>query len=234
MVIIFGYSKLAAQIAQSLKNKNRKIILVEPLEDLHKFAKADNYVDKIYNYECYDDNELINVGIATSKITTLFCLHNDENRNLFVTLSARYLNKNLQIIAMSHNKQETKKLKLAGATAIINPYETMALRAFRYIHRPRVLKILDNILYDDSLLNIQEILVESQSLLDGIYFKEANVIFDQYNLILLGIRDIERSNDFIFASRGINHKIDTGDTLVMVGYQNDIDDFAQHITKSIE
>ena len=227
MIIIFGYSKFAAQLAYSLKNENKEFIIIEPFEKQRSFAINDNYTNNIYDYECYDDNELISLGIK-NEITTLFCMHNDFNKNLLISLSARNLNKNLQIIAYSTNINDSKKLKLAGATTTINPYETAGLQIFRKIHKPIALKIIDDILYKNTPLEIQEILIKKNSKLDGKLFHNLNII-KKYNLILLGIQDKEISNKFIFSSRGINHKIDEDDILVVLGHKNDILNFIKDI-----
>jgi voltage-gated potassium channel len=228
MIVIFGYSKLAAQIAELFHTQGYYIVVSEPIKQLKEFAQKDHYVNEVYGYECYDDNELFKLGIGSNKIQTFFCLHNEVNNNLFVTLSARNIDKNLQIISLAHNHNESTKLKLAGASTTINPYETAALKAFRQIHRPRVLKILNDILYSESDLVIQEIQIPPNSNLDGKYFSELT-IFDEYNLILLGIQDTELSNKFIFASRGINHKIDAGDVLVVLGNIQDLFQFQEAI-----
>jgi voltage-gated potassium channel len=227
MIIIFGYSKFAALLAYNLKNENIEFMIIEPLKMQRDFAISDGYTSHIYDYECYDDDELLSLGIDT-KINTLFCTHNDFNKNLLISLSARNLNKNLQIIAYSTNNNESKKLKLAGVTTAINPYETAGLQVFRKIHKPIALKIIDNILYKNSSLEVQEILIKKNSKLDGKLFHELNIIND-YNLILLGIQDKEISNEFIFSSRGIDHKIDEDDILVVLGYKNDILDFIKNI-----
>ena len=221
MIIIFGYSKLAAEVVYLLNQQNEEFILIEPDKKLYDFAKKDNKVKTIYQYECYDDNELIKAGIQNRDLKTLFCLHNDFNQNLFVTLSSRNLNKDLQIISLSADHNETKKLKLAGATNVVNPYDIAGMKIFRKIHKSMAVKILDDILYGHSDLIIQEITIEKNTILDGIYFKDLTII-KEYNLILLGMKDVELTHDFIFSSRGINHKIDEGDTIVVLGKNEDI------------
>jgi voltage-gated potassium channel len=226
--MIFGYSKIAAQIAQSFKIKDYNIIIIEPNPKEYNFAINDNYASEVYNYEFYDDDELIKLGIKGDKIKTLFCLHNDQNHNLFVTLSARNLDKNLQIISLANDTNEERKLKLAGATSTINPYETTGLKIFRQIHRPISLKILDDILYTNSNLEIKEIKITNNCILNKKYFKELT-IFQEYNLVLLGIQDKEISNEFIFSSRGINHKIDIDDVVVVLGDIKNIEKFKINI-----
>jgi len=227
MILIFGYSKLAAQLAYRLKKEKKEFTIIEPDKSCMEFVKKDMYTSNIYDYECYDDSELINIGIQNN-IKTLFCMHNNFNQNLFVTLSARNLNKDLQIISYCNNINESKKLKLAGANTTINPYETAGLKIFRQIHKPMAVKILDDILFKNTPLDIQEILINKSCLLNGKTLDNID-LFEKNNLILLGIQDKEISNQFIFSSRGINHKIDEDDIIVVLGYKSDIIRFKKEV-----
>ena len=65
----------------------------------------------------------------------------------------RNLDKDLQIISLANDINEERKLKLAGATSTINPYETTGLKIFRQIHRPISLKILEKI--DEKMQNLR-------------------------------------------------------------------------------
>ncbi len=228
MIIIYGYSKLAAEISFLLNKEKREFMVVEPEPRVYKFAMRDKYTDKIYKYEFYDDQELIDCGINSGKVTTLFCMHNDFTKNLFVTISARSLNPKLQIISLSTNDNDTKKLKLAGVTSTINPYEIAGLNIFRRIDKPMCVDIIYDLLHSDSNLTIKEIRIEPGSILDGKFFSEITVI-KKHNLILLGIQDKELDNEFIFSSRGINHKIDVDDTLVVMGRICDIERLKEEI-----
>ena len=228
MIIVYGYSKLAAEISSSLNRYKKEFIIIEPNKKEYAFAQKDNYTQLLYQYECYDDDELISLGIQKENMETLYCMHNDFNHNLFITLSARNLNKDLQIISLANDDNEAKKLKLAGATVALNPYEIAALNIFRKIHNPLAVNILDDILYGKLGLQIQEINITKKSILDGQYSKELT-IFEEFNIILLGIQDKEITKKFIFSSRGINHKIDAGDVIVVLGKQDDIKKFKEKI-----
>ena len=230
MIIIYGYSKLAAEVAYRFKKKGTKVIIVEAGEE-KKFALKDKYYDKFFEFVCYDDKELIEVGVKDKSLEAFFCLNNDFNKNLFVTLSVRNLNKDILIVSLAGNNNEAKKLKLAGASLILNPYETTAIKIFRKIHRPITLKILDDILYSDSSLEIIEYEVPPNSILEDKMSKEIT-IFEDFNIIMLGIQDKELSKNFIFTSRGINHKIDEGDILVLLGHKEDLEKFINEVNNS--
>lgn len=148
-----------------------------------------------------------------------------------MTLSVRALNKNLRIMGLANNHNEEAKLKLAGATLTINPSEMTGLKIFRHLDKPISLGILDGILYGNSGLLVKEINIENNSILDGEYSKNINYL-NQFNLVLLGIQDKELTNEFIFSSRGINHRLDAGDILVVLGRAKDIEDFEIFLDKS--
>ncbi|WP_044416071.1 potassium channel family protein [Halarcobacter anaerophilus] len=163
-VIIYGYTTLGVKIANILDEKGYNVIIVdfEPLA-LEK-AQKDGFI--IHDSTLLNDNELVELGIGSS-IDSLFCVSNSNKNNLFVTLSARNLDKNLKIISTSKTKAESKKLMIAGATKVLNPNELAAFRIYRYMTKPLMLKVLDEILFSKSDLNISEISITKDSKLDG-------------------------------------------------------------------
>jgi len=227
-IVIFSFSKLAIQIAHILHQKNYEIIIIEEDVELVKEAKELGY--EVKQISLMDDKNIISLEMDKN-IKAFFCVSDDKNNNLFVTLSVRNLNPKLKIISVSFATQDNKTMLLAGANKIINPYEIGALRIFRLLNKPYILDILDNILFSESNIEVSEITIEKNSILDGIYLKETNII-EENNLILLGIQDKEIQDKFIFYSSGINHKIDYGDTIVLLGNNNDLQNFTQLINNN--
>ena len=221
-IIIFSFSKIAIQIAKVLQQKKYHITIVEEDEELIQKAKRSGY--EIQKLSLMEDENILALDINNKNIKAFFCVSDDKNINLFVTLSVRNLNKYLKIISLSFTKEDNKTMLLAGANKIINPYEIGALRIFRLLHKPLILDVLDNILFSESNIEVSEFTIERNSIFDGVHLKEIDEI-QKHNLIILGIQDKEISDKFIFYSNGINHKIDSGDTLVVLGHSNDLTNF---------
>ncbi|MEZ4694670.1 MAG: NAD-binding protein [Aliarcobacter sp.] len=224
-VIIYGYTTLGAKIAQILFEKGYEIIIVDFEERNLEKARIDNF--SLYNSTLLDDDELINLGIE-NKIDSLFCVSNSTKNNLFITLSARNLSKDVKIITISQTKAEAKKLQIAGATKVLNPNELAAFRIYRQMSKPLMLKVLDEILFSKSDLNISEIYINKNSLLNGVFFKDI-AIHKEFNILLIGIMDKELGDKFVFNTKGINHKVDEGDVLVVVGKDNNLQKFVNYI-----
>ncbi len=221
-IIIFSYSKIAIQIAKVLSAKQYYIVIVEEDPILIKQAKQSGY--EVQELSLMDDKNILSLGIENDNIKAFFCVSSKKNINLFVTLSVRNLNKSLKIISVSNASEDNETMRLAGANKIINPYEIGALRIFRLLHKPLILDIMDNILFSESNIEVEEITIIKNSIFDGVYLKDLDIA-REYNIIILGIQDKEISDKFIFYSSGINHKIDCDDTLVILGYSNDIKNF---------
>jgi len=226
-VIIYSFSQLAINIAQTLQNKNYHILIVEENKQLCQDAKNAGY--DVSSLSLMEDENIIKVGLQNDNVEAFFCLGDDKNINLFITLSVRNLNKDIKIISTSSIKGDNEALLLAGANKIINPYEIGALRIFRLLNKPFMLDLLDSILFSKSDIEIAEITIQKDSTLDGVYLDDLKLI-QKENIIILGIQDKEISDKFIFLSTGINHKIDHGDVLVLLGYLDDLKKFEESIS----
>lgn len=226
-VIIYGYTTIGTKIASILFDKGYEILVVDDEESLLENAKKDGF--NTYQSNLLNDDDLLELGI-NKNIDSLFCVTNSNKYNLFVTLSARNLSKRLKIITISKTKSEAKKLQIAGATKVLNPNELAAFRIYRYMSKPLMLKVLDDILFSKSDLNIFEIHIDENSLLKNQFLKEMTIHKD-YNILLIGIMDKELGDKFIFNTKGINHKIDVGDVLVVVGKNIDLENFSNYINR---
>lgn len=224
-IVLFGYSKTGREIAKLLNDDEYELSIIE--ENPLKVAEA-----KMDGYECRhsnfaDDSALEELGIGKD-VDVLFCTSTNDSLNLFVTLSARNLDKDLKILTLIYKKEDEKKMLLAGANRTISPYDVGALKAYRIIDKPKVSKVLNLFSLHTNKLSMSEIEIPKDSLLDGVYFKDID-IFHKHDIIFLGILDRELGDEFIFFAKGINHKIDYKDVLVVLGSKKDIKSFKKEI-----
>ncbi len=226
-IIIYGYTDLGSKIANILSSLEYEIIIVDFVEENYKKAKKDGF--KAYKKDLLRDEELIKIGILDD-IEAFYCVSSSKNNNFFVTLSSRNLNKTMKIISQSDNKQDDKKMYLAGANQVINPYEIGATKIFRILEKPFVSHILNNIIFAKEDLNIEEFTISSTSFLNGRYLDEFDFAKD-FDIVLIGILDKELGNEFIFNYHSSKHKIDTDDTLVVMGQKENLGKFSQYLER---
>ncbi len=229
-IIIFGYNEIAHQIAQILQKKGYEILISEENPKLQEKIKLDGF--QFSDLSLMEDANLEKIGLGDPNVKAFFCLNEDKNKNLFIILSVRHFNKNIKIISLSSDVDNNKPLILAGANKVLNPYEISAFRIFRLLHKPYIMDVLDDILFSKSDISVEEITVQKDSIFDGVLLSDLNQI-KRGNIIILGIQDKELSEDFIFFSAGINHKIDQGDTLVLLGHPQELAKFKDSINHII-
>ena len=227
-IILFGYGKLGHRVYEMLSTYFTKITVVEQTELLTQDAKEHGIV-KSFTIDFKQDQELIDLGLE-GKI--LFCAMDEMAMNIFLVLSLRSMTQNSTIISISTSAENTRKLKFIGADKVIDIYEASANRIVDIITRPAVTRVLDEIVFVDNGISLEEIEIPPNSFLEGKYLHEVD--FKEFGLILVGITDKEMGDDFIFVSRGIDHKFDAGDILVLLGESYALERFYKKLTEGKE
>jgi voltage-gated potassium channel len=106
-----------------------------------------------------EDETLLKAGIERADCL-ITALPNDAD-NLFVVLSARQINKNMNIISRASQEASYKKLKLAGANNVILPDKIGGDHMASLVVVPGLIEFIDNLsIVGKSNINIEEIEVE--------------------------------------------------------------------------
>jgi len=217
-IAIFGFDDFGEQIAKFLNKKDIVVVVLDETEEVKAKDKLYDVI-KIHNI---DDDEIVKIEEFDVAIAVL----RDEDKNLFLCLTLRELFPDKKIIAKVADKDNEYKYKLAGVTKLINPYEVTANRIMTILKKPLTLKVIEEIIFQDNNLSFAEIAIPNNSFLDGKYIKEVlKDVSSLYNLLIIGLVDKELSDNVQFVTKGYNHKIDSGDILIVVGDIEEIERF---------
>lgn len=154
-VIICGYGRNGRQAAQVFKKHDKRFVVIDKDEKLtetitHKFS------DLVLSGDATQDEILLEAGImkASALITTL----PDDADNLFIVLTARYLNPTLNIISRASDDGSDTKLKIAGADNVIMPDKVGGAHMASLIMKPDVMEFIDQItVQGGDSINLEEI-----------------------------------------------------------------------------
>ena len=218
-IILFGFGKLGYRIYEMLSSIFSKIIVADNRKEIVYNAKKYG-IKSAFHIDLVDDSKLEELGLD-NKI--LFCTMDEMSLNIFLVLSLKTISSNSTIISVSTSIEDTRKLKFIGADKVIDLYESSANRIVDIITRPAVTQVLDEIIYLDNEIKIEEMEIPPNSFLEDKYVSDVD--FRDFGLILIGITDRELGDDFTFVSRGINHKFDEGDILVLLGESQALENF---------
>lgn len=229
-IVIFGYNRLAVEAMTRLDQELYQLLVVEPDEKLAALAIVDGFDTCLIDFR--DDDELRAIGIGTD-IEVIFCFFPHDGDNVFLTISARALDKNLTIIAVIENREAGDKLIAAGANKIIDPYEICGRKIHELIKKPDMTNILDHTVFGRHDLNMAEIEIPGGSYLQDSYVCNLN-LNEHHNLILIGIVDKELGEDLHFSINEKQHKLDAGDVLVVMGPSREIKAFKKQIQNPVD
>ncbi|OQK17302.1 potassium transporter TrkA [Methyloprofundus sedimenti] len=225
LIAIFGYNTMSLELITQLNENQRTMIILDADP-----AKIDQALQKKLPAQLMDyrqDEDLIALGIGT-QVETLFCFLEKDSENVFLTLSARALDKNLKIISVVNQPESAEKLLAAGATKIIDPFEICSNKAYQLLTKPSITWILDEVVFGRADLHMAEIVIPQNSLLDQSCASEL-YLNEKYNLFLIGVVDKELGDNLYFSLGEQDHKLDAGDILVVLGANRDIRKFKQEI-----
>jgi len=223
-VIIFGYGKFGNSIAKSIKDEENTNVLVVVNNDIeYEVAVMEGMDVRKFNVESDASIEKLNI----EEDTKLICAMDNNHENLFLALTLRGLYKDNYIIAISDSIHLTDKFKMAGVNRVIDIYTVSGNMIKNILKIPIATKFLQGFMNKSHDYKFIEIEIIENSKLNGIVLDKID--FNSYNIIFIGMIDKELGNQFIFSTVGINHKVDSGDILVCIGKDEDIEKFKKEM-----
>ena len=137
-VIVCGYGRIGAMLARELTEGDAPFVILERDEKRAEEARKLGFL--CLAADAADEASLVAVGVARARALATV-LPNDAV-NVFITLSARSLNKDLQIIARGEAPSTERKLTQAGADKVILPTHIGAERIAELILYPATANLL--------------------------------------------------------------------------------------------
>jgi len=226
IVHLFGYGRHGRLIAKGLLDSGYLIHILECDDKKISNAKEHGFVN-VDLVDMTDDEQLSNLDIDSNDL--IICVMDDEHFNVFLTLSLRRIHPDIKIFAISDSIHTAEKLEMAGASKVIDLYQVSATKIHNFLNKPVTTRLLSGFLGDDHDISFRQFVIPEGSFLHGRYTD--NLDFSSFNLLLLGIIDLELGDDLIFITEGHNHRLDSGDILVCMGKDIDLDRFEETIKK---
>lgn len=220
-IAIFGFNKNGAKTAALMQQNGFQIVIFETDVDLIDRAEECGYL--VHSLDITNPDKLTQAGVGPTLEEAVCCLNTDPD-NLFLILTLRSLSKSLKIVSVLYSYELAQQFITAGANELIDPYTITGRKIARQIEKPIVADIIEHLVLGRSDLQTLEYQVKGNTIIDNCHLQSLN-IGQKFNLIVLGILDIEKSLDFQFIHEGSDPKINFGDVLVLLGYPENIQNF---------
>jgi voltage-gated potassium channel Kch len=131
-VIICGFGRIGQMLAHELKSGRVQFVVIERNEQRVELARS-------FGYPCFQEDATDETALKSAGIDRARCLATvlpDDAANVFITLSARSLNREIELIARGEAPSTEKKLLHAGANRVILPAHIGAERIAEMILYP--------------------------------------------------------------------------------------------------
>lgn len=205
--IICGYGRMGQIICRELASSNIPFVVIECEEPV---IDGDENIPFIIGDATRDEN-LHHAGIERAK--GLVSVLSTDAHNLYVVLSARGLNKELQIVARASEEGAEQKLLRAGANKVVSPYHIGGLRIAHSLIKPSIVDFLEFATRSGNIeLQMEEIPVTSKSKLPQTSIIDAG-IGKELGVIIVAIK---RRGNMMFNPTG-QTIMNAGDTLIALG-----------------
>ncbi|OGL41584.1 MAG: hypothetical protein A3C43_04610 [Candidatus Schekmanbacteria bacterium RIFCSPHIGHO2_02_FULL_38_11] len=222
--IVCGAGSTGFFIIEELLVTGRDFVVIDKEDENFERIKKEGKFHYIIG-DATDDDILLKAGIKHAKgIATALP---DDKDNLFVTVTARELNKNIRIIAKVIDPQSRSKMIKAGADSVVSPNAIGGLRMVSEMVRPHVVTFLDKMLRErDEIYRFEEVKISERSKAIGKRLEEIGV-YEEFGIPVLAIRESE-GDDFIY-NPGPDIIIKSDSTLVILASKDEVKRLKEYV-----
>lgn len=213
--IVCGYGQMGQIIVEKLIQQQESVVVIDTDESLGMRFREKNITH--LTADATEEENLVTAGVARAK--GLVAVVNRDTDNVFIVLTARDLNKDLQILARAGSPSTEKRLLKAGANRVVSPFASGAEQIAHHILRPTVTDFLDLALSTEGLeLSMEEITIPDGADVVGKKLMNSG-IRSSYNLIVVAIR---RRDATMVYNPSPSEILEAGDILVAIGPQENL------------
>jgi len=138
-VIICGYGRVGRSVAREFRASDTSFLVVDVTPESVELARREGA--PVVLGDGTDDADLERAGIGRAR--GLVASVDSDEKNLYITLSARARRPDLVIVSRASNEAAAKKILLAGANRVVQPYSHAGVRMANLVVKPQVADFLD-------------------------------------------------------------------------------------------
>ena len=208
--VVCGYGRIGKTIAHSLHERGLPVVVIENDPEAIEEVRRDGIL--WVEGDATRDEVLKQARVEKAK--GVVCVLKSDADNVYITITARWLNPGLLIVARASDPRAETKMIQAGADRVISPYEIGARRMALAILQPTVTEFLDLAVHSTRFgLSIEQVEIASGSILTGKSLKDA-ALRQQYGVTILAVQDPAKE---LILSPGPDFQLKEGLILVALG-----------------
>jgi voltage-gated potassium channel len=217
--IICGHGKIGKTVCERLMEEKIPFVIVEKdATEIEKFIESCE-VPYILGDATYEEI-LKKAGIKKAK--GLAALLPSDADNLYLVMTARMINPKIFVLSKANDEEAEKKIIQIGANRVVSPYKLSGLKIAQGLLRPSLVEFMDLIIKRKEIsLSMEEIVVRQSASITGRNISECD-IRKKADIIVVAIK---KPGENIVFNPNPESRIESGDTLLVLGKLEDINEF---------
>lgn len=215
-LVVCGYGRMGRLVCREFSAHGLPFVLIDRSEELlrdfslpHGIALAG---------DATSDDVLKRAGVERAR--GLVTVAASDADNLYITMSARFLNDRLFIVARAENEEAEKKLQRAGANRVVSPYAIGGQRVAQAVLRPAVMDFIELATRSEHLeLQIEETGVQPGSPIAGKTVRDSG-LRRELGVIIVAVKKPDGRMQF---NPDSDLRIEAGDVLITLGHRQQLD-----------
>jgi len=218
--IICGYGRIGQILCHELAEADFPFIVVDV--DPERIASAEALGYLCVRGSATEEECLSAAGIERAKV--LATVLPQDTLNVFITLTARNLNRSIRIMARGEQPATEKKLKQAGADEVVLPASIGALRIANSITRPSIMQFLSdaNGLVGHDLkylgLEVDELTIQHDATFEGMKVGDIQQGMKGAFLVVA----LKQAGGRVLRDHFKEHHMAPGDAMIVLGRSSDL------------
>lgn len=208
--IICGYGRVGRRIAQELRDAGVEFVVLDFNPDVLELARADGVA--WLDGRGTEDEDLKAAGLERAR--GILAASDSDSDNLYIVLSARAQRPDLTIVARASDAEAEKKLRLAGADRVVQPYSTAGIEMAKLAIKPQVAAFLDIVsTHGGPDLRFEEIEVTGACPQAGKSIRDLRIRHETGAVIVA----LRKSDGRFDTTPDPDARLDVGDVMIAVG-----------------
>ncbi len=208
-ILICGYGRMGRSLARELmRDKVPGIVIIENDPEQIELAESNGFL--VIDGDATEEEVLERAGL--SKAASLVAALSNDADNLFLVVTARQMNSNVDIIVRLEDDGNSRKFLNAGANRVVSPYNTGAKHIYTLLRMPGVTEFSELISREgDISFELSQLEIDKDSKFVGKLLAESK-IREEYGGMVIAVR---HANGKVSFNPAGDCKLNIGDHLYM-------------------
>ena len=214
--IICGAGRIGSRVIREIARRGQDFVVIEGDEMTADKMLAEGYL--VLMGDATSDDVLRAAGIERAR--GLVCAVSSDPDNLYITLTARDLNKEIMIVSRANDESAVKRLHKAGANKVVSPSISGSNQMAQMLLKPAVADFMEMATMTEQLeLEVEQIAIGAGSPFIDRALKDTGIRSD-LDVIVIAIK--RGGGDMVF-NPAADTIIKEKDALVVIGSHNSLE-----------